>query len=65
MGPVKVYDAHRDSGGCTRSPNVHAELSDAPFGAGESFSDPRTGVRVAVTGADAAGDYGVTVTRTR
>jgi M6 family metalloprotease-like protein len=65
MGPVKVYDAHRDSGGCTRSPNVNAELSDAPFGAGESFSDPRTGVRVAVTGADVGGDYRVTVTRTR
>jgi len=65
MGPVKVYDAHRDSGGCTRSPNVHAELSDAPFTAGESFNDPRRGVRVAVTGADAAGNYRVTVTRTR
>ncbi|MEV6509576.1 M6 family metalloprotease domain-containing protein [Streptomyces sp. NPDC051642] len=65
MGPVKVYDAHRDSGGCTRSPNVHAELSDAPFVAGESFNDPGRGIRVAVTGADAAGDYRVTVTRTR
>ncbi|MEV0905804.1 M6 family metalloprotease domain-containing protein [Streptomyces hokutonensis] len=65
MGPVKVYDAHRNSGGCTRSPNVHAELSDAPFTAGESFNDPRRGVRVAVTGADAAGNYRVTVTRTR
>ncbi len=40
MGPVKVYDAHRDSGGCTRSPNVQAELSDAPFGVGETFRDP-------------------------
>ena len=65
MGPVKVYDAHRNSGGCTRSPNVNAELSDAPFTAGESFDDPGKGIRVAVTGADAAGDYRVTVTRTR
>ena len=65
MGPVKVYDAHRDSGGCTRSPNVQAELSDAPFTAGESFNDPTRGIRVAVTGADAAGNYRVTVTRTR
>ncbi|MFJ5301119.1 M6 family metalloprotease domain-containing protein [Streptomyces sp. NPDC088350] len=65
MGPVKVYDAHRDSGGCTRSPNVHAELSDAPFGVGETFRDPVRGVGVAVTGVDAAGDYRVTVTRTR
>ncbi|MBK3580321.1 M6 family metalloprotease domain-containing protein [Streptomyces sp. MBT65] len=65
MGPVKVYDAHRDSGGCTRSPNVHAELSDAPFTAGETFRDPVRGVQVAVGGADAAGNYRVTVTRTR
>ncbi|MEV0487195.1 M6 family metalloprotease domain-containing protein [Streptomyces sp. NPDC050508] len=65
LGPVKVYDAHRDSGGCTRSPNVQAELSDAPFTAGESFNDPGKGIRVAVTGTDAAGNYRVTVTRTR
>ncbi|MFI6462623.1 M6 family metalloprotease domain-containing protein [Streptomyces sp. NPDC050538] len=65
MGPVKVYDAHRNSGGCTRSPNVHAELSDAPFTAGETFDDPTRGIRVAVAGADAAGDYRVTVTRRR
>jgi hypothetical protein len=60
-----VYDAHRDSGGCTRSPNVQAELSDAPFTAGETFDDPGKGIRVAVTGTDAAGNYRVTVTRTR
>ena len=65
MGPVKVYDAHRNSGGCTRSPNVQAELSDAPFTAGESFDDPTRGIRVAVAGADAAGNYRVTVTRGR
>ncbi|MET7483280.1 M6 family metalloprotease domain-containing protein [Streptomyces sp. NPDC005538] len=65
MGPVKVYDAHRNSGGCTRSPNVHAELSDAPFGVGETFRDPGRGVRVAVTGVDAAGNYRVTVSRGR
>jgi M6 family metalloprotease-like protein len=65
LGPVKVYDAHRDSGGCTRSPNVQAELSDAPFTAGETFDDPGKGIRVAVTGTDAAGNYRVTVTRTR
>ncbi len=65
MGPVKVYDAHRDSGGCTRSPNVQAELSDAPFGVGETFRDPGRGVRIAVTGVDAAGAYRVAVSRTR
>ncbi|MET7567173.1 M6 family metalloprotease domain-containing protein [Streptomyces sp. NPDC005492] len=63
MGPVKVYDAHPDSGGCTRSPNVHAELSDAPFGVGETFRDPRRGVRVEVLGVDAAGNYRVGVSR--
>jgi M6 family metalloprotease-like protein len=62
-GPVKVYDAHPDSGGCTRSPNVNAELSDAPFAPGETFQDPKKGIRIAVTGTDAAGNYRVTVTR--
>ncbi|MGQ4437088.1 M6 family metalloprotease domain-containing protein [Streptomyces sp. SAS_260] len=65
MGPVKVYDAHRDSGGCTRGPNVQAELSDAPFGVGETFKDPGRGIRIAVTGADTAGAYRVAVSRTR
>ncbi|MFD3926822.1 M6 family metalloprotease domain-containing protein [Streptomyces sp. NPDC058614] len=62
-GPVTVYDSHRDSGGCTRSPNVHAELSDAPFAPGESFKDPKTGVAITVTGVDLAGNYRVYVTR--
>lgn len=62
-GPITVYDSHKNSGGCTRSPNVHAELSDAPFAPGESFKDPATGVTVAVTGTDSAGDYQVSVTR--
>ncbi|MFJ4832329.1 M6 family metalloprotease domain-containing protein [Streptomyces sp. NPDC088747] len=62
-GPVTVYDSHRDSGGCTRSPNVHAELSDAPFVPGETFKDPRTGVAVRVTGVDLQGNYRVDVTR--
>ncbi|MFI6339146.1 M6 family metalloprotease domain-containing protein [Streptomyces sp. NPDC050535] len=62
-GPITVYDSHRDSGGCTRSPNVHAELSDAPFAPGETFRDPRTGVAIRVTGVDLAGNYRVYVTR--
>ncbi|MFJ2950040.1 M6 family metalloprotease domain-containing protein [Streptomyces sp. NPDC087226] len=48
MGPITVYDSHRDSGGCTRSPNVHAELSDATFTPGESFTDRRAGIRVTI-----------------
>ncbi|MEV1061829.1 M6 family metalloprotease domain-containing protein [Streptomyces sp. NPDC050263] len=63
MGPVTVYDSHSDSGGCTRSPNVHAELSDAPFALGETFKDPKRGIQIAVTGADLKGDYRVRVTR--
>jgi M6 family metalloprotease-like protein len=63
MGPVTVYDSRRDSGGCTRSPNVHAELSDAPFVPGETFKDPERGVRISVTAADLEGKYRVRVTR--
>ncbi|MGW3410222.1 M6 family metalloprotease domain-containing protein [Streptomyces sp. NPDC000888] len=62
-GPVTVFDSHRHSGGCTRSPNVHAELSDAPFTPGESFKDPKTGVVITVTGVDLSGNYRVYVTR--
>ncbi|MFE9774875.1 M6 family metalloprotease domain-containing protein [Streptomyces sp. NPDC005931] len=52
MGPITVHDSRRDSGGCTRSPNVHAELSDAPFTPGESFVDRGAGVRVEVVRAE-------------
>jgi M6 family metalloprotease-like protein len=62
-GPITVYDSKRHSGGCTRSPNVHAELSDAPFTPGESFKDPKTGITIAVTASDPNGDYRVSVTR--
>ncbi|MFB0618562.1 M6 family metalloprotease domain-containing protein [Streptomyces sp. AGS-58] len=62
-GPVTVYDSHRSSGGCTRSPNVHAELSDAPFTPGESFKDPRHGITVRVMSKDDEGNYRVRITR--
>ncbi|QIY71623.1 M6 family metalloprotease domain-containing protein [Streptomyces sp. RLB1-33] len=62
-GPITVYDSKRHSGGCTRSPNVHAELSDAPFTPGESFKDPKTGITISVTATDPNGDYRVSVTR--
>ncbi|MFD9881601.1 M6 family metalloprotease domain-containing protein [Streptomyces alboflavus] len=62
-GPITVSDATRDSGGCTRSPNVHAELSDAPFTPGETFRDRDAGVRVTVAGADLEGNYRVHITR--
>ncbi|MGC0383252.1 M6 family metalloprotease domain-containing protein [Streptomyces sp. SAI-129] len=63
MGPVRIYDSRRDSGGCTRSPNVHAELSDAAFTSGETFKDPRKGVTIKVSEKDGRGDVRVRVTR--
>ncbi|MEU1076563.1 MULTISPECIES: M6 family metalloprotease domain-containing protein [unclassified Streptomyces] len=62
-GPITVADSAKDSGGCTRRPNVHAELSDAPFASGETFTDRERGVRVSVLGADELGNYRVRVTR--
>ncbi|MYU25771.1 M6 family metalloprotease domain-containing protein [Streptomyces sp. SID8352] len=63
MGPVRVFDSRRDSGGCTRSPNVHAELSDAAFTPGETFRDPRRGITIAVASADLKGDHRIRITR--
>ncbi|MFC8816867.1 M6 family metalloprotease domain-containing protein [Streptomyces rochei] len=63
MGPVTVYDSRRDSGGCTRAPNVHAELSDAAFAPGETFKDPRRGIEITVSDAEPDGDHRVRVTR--
>lgn len=63
QGPVSVADSTADSGGCTRRPNVHAELSDAPFQPGETFTDRANGVRVSVLDEDGDGDYRVRITR--
>ncbi|WP_208865650.1 M6 family metalloprotease domain-containing protein [Streptomyces viridochromogenes] len=63
LGPVRVHDSRRDSGGCTRAPNVHAELSDAPFTPGETFRDVRRRVVIKVTRTEPSGDYRVRVTR--
>ncbi|MEU5093777.1 M6 family metalloprotease domain-containing protein [Streptomyces sp. NPDC020996] len=63
MGPVTVYDAQPDTGGCTHAPNVHAELSDAPFTPGEEFRAPDGDIRITVTSRDGEGDYRVAVTR--
>lgn len=63
QGPVTVSDSDRNSGGCTRSPNVHAELSDAPYRPGEVFTDRENGIRIAVVDEDADGYYRVQVTR--
>ncbi|MGW7362106.1 M6 family metalloprotease domain-containing protein [Streptomyces sp. NPDC054841] len=63
QGPVSVVDSDKDSGGCTRRPNVHAELSDAPYRPGESFTDPRNKIRITVLSETAKGTYRVRVTR--
>lgn len=62
-GPVKVYDALPHSGGCTRSPNVQAELSDATFAPGQTYENHGSGVRIKVLGVDRNGNYRVRVTR--
>ncbi|MEU7279152.1 M6 family metalloprotease domain-containing protein [Streptomyces sp. NPDC045431] len=63
-GPVTVLDSDRDSGGCTRRPNVHAELSDAPFRPGESFVDRENGIRITVLAENRrSGTYRIRVTR--
>jgi M6 family metalloprotease-like protein len=62
-GPVNVSDSKPKSGGCTRRPNVNAELSDAPYATGETFVDHANGLRIAVTGVDGMGNYHVRVTR--
>ncbi|MFD9539812.1 M6 family metalloprotease domain-containing protein [Streptomyces sp. NPDC060022] len=63
QGPVSVADSTEDSGGCTRRPNVHAELSDAPFEPGEVFTDRSNGIRISVVAKDADGNYEVRITR--
>ncbi|MGW0906883.1 M6 family metalloprotease domain-containing protein [Streptomyces sp. NPDC002853] len=62
-GPITVSDSTKDSGGCTRRPNVHAELSDATYEPGQTFTDKKTGVRITVTDIDETGRYRVHVTR--
>ncbi|WP_030207013.1 M6 family metalloprotease domain-containing protein [Streptomyces sp. NRRL S-87] len=62
-GPVTVSDSTRGSGGCTRRPNVHADLSDATFSPGETFQDDDAGISVSVVGQLRTGAYQVRVTR--
>ncbi|MGW1027332.1 M6 family metalloprotease domain-containing protein [Streptomyces sp. NPDC002577] len=62
-GPISVMDSTPHSGGCTRSPNVQAELSDATYAAGSTFTDAKRHIRITVTEAERDGDYRVRVTR--
>ncbi|MBT2505499.1 M6 family metalloprotease domain-containing protein [Streptomyces sp. ISL-98] len=63
QGPITVADSEGDSGGCTQRPNVHAELSDAPYDEGQTFKDRQYGVRISVMEEDAGGNYRVRITR--
>ncbi|MER5767559.1 M6 family metalloprotease domain-containing protein [Streptomyces sp. NPDC001985] len=62
QGPVTVADSKKDSGGCTRRPNVHAELSDAPYRPGQTFTDRKSGIAITVVRKEGEG-YRVRVTR--
>ncbi|GAA2056590.1 M6 family metalloprotease domain-containing protein [Streptomyces carpaticus] len=64
-GPVRVEDATPGSAGCQTlpDPQVTAELTDAPFVPGETFTDEAAGVRVEVLAADPDGSHRVRVTR--
>ncbi|MEV6649248.1 M6 family metalloprotease domain-containing protein [Streptomyces sp. NPDC051219] len=63
QGPITVSDSAVDSGGCTRQPNVHTELSDAPYRPGETFADIENQISVSVVGELRNGSYQVRVTR--
>ncbi|MET4644201.1 M6 family metalloprotease domain-containing protein [Streptomyces sp. NBC_01550] len=62
-GPVTVADSTKGSRGCTRSPNVQAELSDAPFQPGQTFTNAADGIRISVVDKDSKGNYRVRITR--
>ncbi|MBO8201037.1 M6 family metalloprotease domain-containing protein [Streptomyces smyrnaeus] len=61
-GPVEVVDGHPGTSRCHET-SVHSRLADAPLGVGESWSDPRNGLRVEVTGRTADGDWQVRLIR--
>lgn len=63
QGPITVADSTKGSRGCTRSPNVQAELSDAPFQPGQTFTAAADGIRISVVDKDSKGNYRVRITR--
>ncbi|AXE26761.1 M6 family metalloprotease domain-containing protein [Streptomyces globosus] len=62
-GPVTVVDSAVGSGGCTRRPNVHGELSDAPYRPGETFTDEEEGISISVVGELRDGSFQVRIAR--
>ncbi|HEY5833288.1 M6 family metalloprotease domain-containing protein [Streptomyces sp.] len=63
QGPVTVTDAHPRTSACDFSSSAFNSLNDAPFGVGQSHTDPSSGVTFRVLGRTAAGEWKVHVTR--
>ncbi|MGW1374764.1 M6 family metalloprotease domain-containing protein [Streptomyces sp. NPDC002446] len=65
-GPLRVIDATPRSGGCYQGNKyVDAELTDAPFRPGETYTDHTTGASVTVLTENPDGTYRVRVTPAR
>lgn len=62
-GPVTVQDAHPRTSACDFSSGSFNSLNDAPFRAGEGFTDPAAGLAFRVLGRTAAGEWKIQVTR--
>lgn len=62
-GPVTVLDGHPGTTACDFSSGAFNSLNDAPFTAGQIFTDDAARVTFTVLGRDAAGDWSVRVTR--
>ncbi|MFE4828755.1 M6 family metalloprotease domain-containing protein [Streptomyces sp. NPDC056672] len=62
-GPIAVSDSRENSGGCTRRPNVHAELSDALYLPGDTFVDSEHDIRITVMAKEPGGNFRVRVSR--
>jgi M6 family metalloprotease-like protein len=63
QGPVAISDSAGNSGGCTHLPNVQAELSDAAYGPGQTFTDNKDHIDISVVSKGEDGAYRVRVTR--
>lgn len=63
QGPVTVVDAHPGTSACDFSSGSFNSLNDAPFTAGQSWSDPSAGLTFTVLRRTVAGDWDLRVTR--
>ncbi|MFG2889832.1 M6 family metalloprotease domain-containing protein [Streptomyces sp. NPDC048248] len=65
-GPLRVVDATPHSGGCfAKDKYVNAELTDATFRPGTTYSDPKSGAAVSVLTENPDGTYRIRVTPAR